>query len=105
MTETNPTTDKLKATIESQKKQMRALRDRLRKMAARLAAKAANGFKQKAPKQTLNLGKNSNAVQKTAIKKALIKPDKSQIKLNRIQAERNDNKQLKAFLKDDAVTS
>ena len=84
---------------------MKALNERLRKMPARLAAKAANGFKQKAPKQTLNLGKNSKAVRKTAIKKASIKPDKSQIKFIRIQAERNDNKQLKALLKDDSVTS
>ena len=47
--ETKPASDTSKATIVALRKKVKALNERLRKMPARLAAKAANGFKQKAP--------------------------------------------------------
>ena len=62
-TETKPASDKLRDKIESQKKKIKSLNDRLRKMPARLSSKAANGFKQKAPKKTLKLSLNSNSDQ------------------------------------------
>ena len=52
--------DELKTSIDSLKKQNKALYDRLRRMPARKSTKAKLGFKQKTDKSTVQIDTNSN---------------------------------------------